>query len=166
MNRTQAAEALGVPEEWLWALINVESRWNPKAANQRSTARGLMQWINSRARELGFADSLDLITKAPTVETQLPLVVRDLKKYAPFGSLTEFALSVFAPAFRKKPQTPLSAEAQRVNPGLKTYADYASAVIKMARKYPGSSGGASLLPMIGAAVLGAAALAVRNKAGI
>lgn len=166
MNRKEAAAALGVPEEWLWALVNVESRWNPKAANARSTARGLMQWINSRARELGYTDSLDLITKHPTVESQLPVLVKDLKRFAPYTSLTDFALTVFAPAFRKKPQTPLSAAAAAANPGLKTYADYAAAVIKMARKYPGSSGSAGVLPMIAAGVLGGLALVISRKAGI
>jgi soluble lytic murein transglycosylase-like protein len=81
--RTIAAD-LGTTPAALSALITFESGFNPKAKNPYSSARGLIQFTDTTARGLGFKDSLDLITRFPTIEKQLLIVHKYLKKYAPF----------------------------------------------------------------------------------
>lgn len=48
------ASKLGVTAESLYKLINFESAWNPKARNVISGARGLIQFMPSTAKGMGF----------------------------------------------------------------------------------------------------------------
>jgi hypothetical protein len=115
--------------------------WNPKAHNPMmwtdskgkkhpSTARGLIQWVDETANDLGYHSSLELVTKNPTEGQQLAEVVRTLKKYKPFAGETEFYLSVFAPAYRKKAWQELSPKAKEMNPKIVHYSDYVSHVVR------------------------------------
>lgn len=54
------AADLGMSWEPLYKLINFESGWDPKARNPRSGARGLIQFMPSTARSMGYKGSLGL----------------------------------------------------------------------------------------------------------
>lgn len=110
-------------------LINFESGFNPHAKNPLSSARGLIQFIDSTSRELGFANSLDLVNQHPTVLSQLDLVYEYLVRYYPFKNKQELYLSVFLPSYRKlNPETILPEWAIIANPGIKTIQDYVDLV--------------------------------------
>jgi hypothetical protein len=123
----QAAATLGIPSAWLSAAIAHESGWNPAIKNPLSSARGLLQWIDSTAKGLGYKDSADLIAKNPTREQQLVgPVVGYLSKFKPFNSIEEVAAAIFYPAYKNKLDTPLPAAVQKANPGIVTLRDYAN----------------------------------------
>lgn len=120
------ANRLNVNPAWLDNLIKFESNYKPKAANPYSTAKGLIQFIDSTARDLGFKSSLDLVTKLPGFREQMyGAVLPYLQKYAPFPTKQSLYMAVFYPRARKWPlmsQFPDSVQA--VNPGIKTVGDY------------------------------------------
>lgn len=119
------ADKLGVPSSDLYNLIQFESGWNPKASSSLSSAKGLIQFTNGTAKDLGFKDSSDLIKKAPTISDQLTLVERYLMQYAPFSNTQSLFMSVFYPAARNWPISRSFPESiQRVNPGVVTVGDY------------------------------------------
>lgn len=150
---TTAAAAVGISPEWLFAAVEHESAWNPAAKNPYSSARGLIQWIDSTARDLGYASSLDLVNKHPTRESQLVgPVVAYLKKWKPITSLEDLAAVIFYPAFRKKLDEPLPAAVQQANPGITTVRDYSNRYF--ASKLPNIAGGVGVaLLLLGAAGL-------------
>lgn len=94
---------LGIKDpNWLIDLVNFESGINPTAKNPFSSARGLIQFINSTARSLGYESSLDLVNKNPTVIGQLEGPVYEyLKQFDPYPTETSLYLSVFFPAARR-----------------------------------------------------------------
>jgi len=49
------ASSVNVPYDSLYRLINFESGWDPKATNPISGARGLVQFMPSTAKWMGFA---------------------------------------------------------------------------------------------------------------
>jgi len=116
---------LQIPEKWLYILIHHESKWNPTVANPRSSAKGLIQFINSTAQILGYKNSQNLIEENPTIESQLILVYKYLSRFKPFNSIQSLFMSVFYPParsggiFKKFPEKVI-----RSNPGIKTPADY------------------------------------------
>lgn len=147
-----AAAQIGIPSDWLFGLIKTESGWVPNVKNPNGSARGLIQWVDKTAKALGYASSLDLVTKHPTRESQLlGPVVAYLKKWAPIGSPEELAAVNFYPANRKKLDAPLPAEAQRVNPGIVTVRDYFKKY--MAKNIPGY---VAASPVVALAVVGVA----------
>ena len=92
--------------QWLIDLINFESGFDPFAKNPYSSARGLIQFIDSTARGMGYADSLDLVNKHPTIEDQIyGPVYAYLKPMAPFPTESSLYMAVFFPAARKYPET-------------------------------------------------------------
>ncbi len=135
---------LNIPPDWLWMLIQFESRWNPQIRasmpyNQAKVtagtespkyARGLIQFIDPTAQDLGYRDSLDLVTRHPDSASQLQgPVYRYLARYAPFPSEQSLYLAVFYPAARNWPvnrEFPDSVKA--ANPGINTPADYVAKV--------------------------------------
>lgn len=142
------ASRLGMPAEWLWMELNFESRLNPQAKNPYSSARGIMQWVDARAQELGFRDSADLVAQNPTVRQQLGVVYKDLSRYAPFPSFQSLAMAVFRPTLRyADPDTVLPPKIQAVNPGIKTVGDYVRKVVKNA------GGGIEIVAGVGAGTL-------------
>lgn len=116
---------LGVNPDDLTKLIRFESGWNPLAKNPRSSARGLIQFIDSTAQKLGYNSSSDLVAKNPTIQDQLPLVERYLSQYKPFANKQALYMSVLYPSARNWPSTRLLPEIVRTaNPGINTPADY------------------------------------------
>jgi hypothetical protein len=130
--------SLGIPPAWLRALIQFESRWQPAARNPISGARGLIQFTNTTARGMGYADADDLVTRHPTIEAQLSgPVLAYLTRYKPFPTQQSFYMSVFYPAARNWPASQAFSRAIRtVNPGIVTVGDYVNRVngtkVKMA----------------------------------
>jgi hypothetical protein len=123
----QAAASIGIPAAWLSAAIAHESAWNPAAKNPNSSARGLLQWIDSTARGLGYASAADLVAKNPTREKQLiGPVVAYLSSYKPISSLEELGAVIFYPAYKNELDTALPAAVQKANPGIVTLRDYTS----------------------------------------
>lgn len=144
------ASRLGMPAEWLWMELNFESRLDPQIKNPMSSARGIMQWTNIRAKELGYRDSADLVAQNPTVRQQLAVVQKDLSRYMPFPSFQSLAMAVFRPTLRyADPDTVMPANVQAVNPGIRTVGDYVRKVIKNA----GGGGGIELVAGVGAGTL-------------
>lgn len=96
---------LGIRDpNWLIDLVNFESGMNPKASNPLSSAKGLIQFINSTAVWLGYKSSQDLINKHPTIISQLEGPVYDyLKHFKPFNTESSLYLSVFYPDARNYP---------------------------------------------------------------
>lgn len=117
---------LGINPQWLIDLVSFESRWNPTAKNPLSSARGLLQFTNDTARNLGYADSLDLVTQNPTIEAQLIGPVREyLTLYGPYSSAKQLYMAVFFPAAKTWPEDMQFPEnVQAANPGIKTVGDY------------------------------------------
>lgn len=147
-----AAARIGIPKEWLFGLISTESGWDPQVKNKYGSARGLIQWVDKTAQGLGYASSADLVAKHPTRESQLTgPVVKYLKAWGKISSPEELAALNFYPAHRKKLDTPLPAEAQRVNPGIVTVRDYFNK--HMSKRIPGyvAAGGSAAILVIGAA---------------
>lgn len=124
--------ALGVAPDSLKKLIAFESGFNPLATNKFTGARGLIQFMPSTARGLGFKDADDLVNRFPDVEGQLRgPVLQYLKKYAPFPSAQSLYMAVFYPAFRDvPPDTAFSDTVKKVNPGISTVQDYINKVEK------------------------------------
>ena len=135
------ASNLGIQPEWLYNIILKESAFNPQAVskipynqyrldkgldNTPKYAKGLIQFIDSTAQDLGFKDSQDLINKYPDITSQLLTPVYNyFKREKPFKDENDFYLSVFYPAYRGKPlDTLVSASIQASNPTIKTVGDY------------------------------------------
>lgn len=128
----EVARKLDIPVSWLITLIQKESRWNPTIKNPlpNSTARGLIQFIDSTAQDMGYSDSLEIVAMYPDAAGQLrEPVFKYLKKYAPFATNAELYLSVFYPASRKQDYTkPFPEHVQKWNPGIITPAHYVAFV--------------------------------------
>lgn len=120
------AAALRVNPRTLAAEIQFESRWNPRIKNPGSSARGLIQFMDATARDMGFAGSLDLVLKYPTVPLQLAgPVLRYLKHWAPFPTDQSLFMAVFYPAYRNaSPDTEFPERVQAANPGIEKVSDY------------------------------------------
>lgn len=145
-----AAAQIGIPKEWLFGLIKTESAWQPQAKNPNGSARGLIQWVDSTARALGYSNSLDLVTRNPTREAQLlGPVVAYLRKWMPITSPEALAAVNFYPVNRNQLDKELPAAVQKVNPGIKTVRDYYAKY--MAKNVPTVSPGLVLL-LAGSAV--------------
>jgi hypothetical protein len=127
------ASSLGISGESLYALINFESNWNPKALNKsgyphddRKWAAGLIQFMPDTAKAMGFRDQYDLLDQYPDRVSQLKgPVFNYLKRYKPFPHDQSLFMSVFYPAYRYKPADTLFPDSVRaVNPGIKNPSDY------------------------------------------
>lgn len=135
---------MGINPQWLDALIAHESRWNPlavssspynaKAVREKGEApryaKGLIQFIDSTAQGMGFRDSLDLINKYPSVETQLEGPVFDyLFPMRPFPTEQSLYLAVFYPKARTWDLSRSFPDSVKIaNPGINTVADYVNRV--------------------------------------
>lgn len=129
----------GVDTTVLIGIIEYESKFNPKAVNPnpKSTAKGLIQFTNGTAIQLGYKSSQDLIDRFPDIDSQLDGPVRDyFDLYAPYNNSEEFMLAVFYPAWRKKDlSTQLPESIKEVNPGIDTLGDYVNNVSKHFSSY-------------------------------
>lgn len=139
-----------VDAQWLYDLINFESGWDPQAKNPVSSARGLIQFIDSTARSLGATDSTTLVRLYPDRISQLQgPVYQYLSQYAPFLTKQSLAMSVFYPAYRNvDPDTAFPDSVIRVNPGIVTPRHYLDMVFGIKKEVP--------LIMIGGLIAGLA----------
>jgi len=97
----RVALSVGAQPWDLARLIAFESRFNPKARNPITRATGLIQFIPSRAAELGF--TVDEIASMNAVQ-QMVLVEEYLKDRSreagiPLDNLHKLSMSVFYPAY-------------------------------------------------------------------
>jgi hypothetical protein len=138
----ETAAALGAPVEWLRNVITFESRFNPAAVNPYSGAKGLIQFLDSTAEDMGFNSAADLVKKNPTIESQLRgPVLSYLAKYRPFPTEQSLYMSIFYPAARTWPMgQPFPAKVQAANPGIKTPGDYVAWVRKVSGAGIGAMG--------------------------
>jgi hypothetical protein len=58
----EISDKLGLSRDSLYKMIYFESTWDPLARNPRSGARGLIQFMPSTARWMGFKDSINVMT--------------------------------------------------------------------------------------------------------
>ena len=148
---SDVSQSLGISKDILWNLIQFESKWNPHAKNPNSSARGLIQFTDATARNLGYKDSLDLVTKNNSIESQLYFpVLQYLSKFKPFTTKQSLYMSVFYPVARQWPLNKAFPDTvQKSNPGIKTVQDYVNKVERIAQKAitPG------LLALIGLGIL-------------
>lgn len=124
------SESLGIFPAWLNSLITFESNWKPDARNPYSGARGLIQFTNTTAKNLGYANADDLYNQNPTDTAQLlGPVLKYLTPMKPFPTEQSLYMAVFYPAARTwDPSTEFSANIQALNPGIKTVSDYVNKV--------------------------------------
>jgi len=134
----EVSSKIGVDPNWLSALIRFESGFNPTASNPNSSAKGLIQFIDSTARDLGFNDSADLVKELPTFKEQMQFAVYPyLVQFAPYYTEQSLYMAVFYPKFRHvAPETVFPDSVQRVNPGIVTVQDYIDLVKKKTLKQP------------------------------
>lgn len=127
------ANRVGTNPQWLDALINFETAgtYSPTIENKRDPqAKGLIQFRNAASQDLGYQDSLDLVTKNPTFESQmynavLPYFEMRKRKYGPLDTEQKLYMAVFNPGYiNVPPDTVTSPEIQKGNPEIKTVQDY------------------------------------------
>ena len=159
----QVAQQIGTQPEWLDALINFETggTYSTSAQNPYSSAKGLIQIIDSSAQELGFRDSKDAVLQNRTFDTQMDNVVLPyfqlwLKrlKIPAFDTQQKLYMTVFYPkAVAWTPTQTFSDSIQNVNPGIKTpqdYINFVNARINKTTLHTFSKG----LPLVAIALLG------------
>ena len=133
---SDVALSLGVPVDSLRKLIQFESRFDPMAKNPYTGASGLIQFIDSTARSLGYGSATELVLQHPDIESQLRgPVLKYLSQFKPFKNPQSLYLSVFYPSYRFSPLTtefPDSVKA--VNPGIRYVGDYVAKVEKKSFK--------------------------------
>lgn len=113
---------LGIDPNWLMAVMAIETGYtfSPKAKNPKSTATGLIQFLQATAIEL---DTTTLALSQMTNVQQLAYVKKYFeKRIKEHGKLKSFAdvyAAVFYPAFIGKPgNTQLPANAYAANKGI------------------------------------------------
>lgn len=120
------AATVGTTPEALYRLILAESNWDPQAKNPTSSARGLIQFIDSTAQDLGFESSADLVEMFPDRISQLEgPITTYLVQYGPFANEQELFMAVFYPAARTwPPDREFPQWVQDANAGISTPAEY------------------------------------------
>jgi len=116
---------------WLYSLIQFESAWDSQAWNRTSGARGLIQFMPTTAREMGYADANDLVRKHPTAASQMtgPVANYFKKRGSSFPTEQSLYMAVFYPRFKDvPPDTVFSDKVQAQNPGIRTVQDYINKV--------------------------------------
>ena len=137
----EVSASLGVQRDWLYALINFESGFNPGATNKITGARGLIQFLPSTAQSLGYAagaagNAADtLVAKNPNIESQLRFpVLSYLTPFKPFPTDYSLFMAVFYPKARGwSPATPFPDSVRAANPGLTCPRDYVDLVYRHAK---------------------------------
>jgi len=131
------ASKLRANKQDLFNLINFESGWNPQIKNPYSSARGLIQFMDTTAKGMGYNGSKDLIDTHKTRIAQLEgPVYKYLKPYAPFPTQQSLYMAVFYPKFRKvSPYTEFSDRVKKVNPNINIVQDYVDKVNRKGGNY-------------------------------
>ena len=125
---------IGTSPEQLAELIAFESRFNPQIKNPNSSARGLIQFLDKTAQDMGFSNSLDLVTRYPTISDQISgPVLEYLKKYSPYPTKQALFMAVFYPAAQYWPENKEFPDyVKESNPGINTPLDYMKLAAKNA----------------------------------
>ena len=140
------AHRLTIDPNHLAGIIMLESSWDPKAHNKTTGARGLIQFTDPAAKDLGFRHAEELLRFYPDRISQLKDPIPTLiRKHNPFflkqpgKSLQQLAMCIFYPAYRlADPDTPFPQAVQDRNPGIHCPKDYMTRVLIKAKevKYP------------------------------
>lgn len=132
----EVASQLQANADDLYNLIKFESGWNPQIKNPTSSARGLVQFMDSTARSMGFpGGSAELIRKYPDRISQLRGPVRQyLNAWKPYPTKQSLYMAVFYPAARFWALTKaFPAAVSRANPGINVVGDYVNYVERRAK---------------------------------
>ena len=99
----KVAASLGVPTEWLLAVINHESKFSHTVANYAgSKAVGLIQFMPPTARDLGTSTNhLASITAVQQLRYVKRYLMREKRNGGGFYSCGDLYLAVFYPKYRK-----------------------------------------------------------------
>lgn len=136
---TDVANRIGTNPAWLDALINFETAgtYDPKIENRLDPeAKGLIQFRDEAAKDLGFSDSADLVNSLPDFESQmynavLPYLQMRAKAYGPLTSQHSLYMAVFYPKYIPLPaDTLFPANVRAANPGINSPQDYINFVNK------------------------------------
>lgn len=144
-----AIKWMGVPVSWLDSLIAFESGWNPLARNKISGARGLIQFMPSTARTMGYPNADAIIAKYPTAVSQLLGPVAAYFKLpgntGPWPTKQSLYMTVFRPTARTASASMVfPADVRRDNPGIVTVQDYIDLV--EGRRPTGKTALAGIIP--------------------
>ncbi|MEO1449119.1 MAG: transglycosylase SLT domain-containing protein [Bacteroidota bacterium] len=98
----ETADRLGVPADWLMAVIYAESGFRAEVVNRAgSGARGLIQFMPASATEVGLSwaalPDMPAHVQLPFVEAYFAMVA---ERYGPYENLTDFYLAVLYPRAR------------------------------------------------------------------
>ena len=136
-------EKISCNPEALYRLIQAESGWDPYAKNpiKGQSAKGLIQFINATARDLGYASSEDLVNKNPTIEEQLRGPVLEFfqfwqrdKGLSSYNTDEDLFMTVFRPSYvGLDPRTEFPAHVRKVNPNINTPRDYINSIYKKSK---------------------------------
>lgn len=172
----EVALKVGARPSLLDALINFETggTYDPLIENPNpdSTAVGLIQINDPTAKDLFGMSASALVNKYPDFDSQMDNVVlpylqqrrRVYNAGAPLFSRNDLYMAVFYPAYmNKSPDTLFPESIQKVNPGIKTPADYARFVDARIRE--GTLLVSKRLPMIiaGTVIIGGTVWFVSRK---
>ena len=117
------AEIHGFDPAYLANVINFESRFNPAALNKKSNAVGLIQFIPRTAARFGATTEALRRMSAGAQFTYVEQYLRPFK--GKLKTQADVYMAIFYPAYVGRPSdTPFPASVQKVNPGIKTPADY------------------------------------------
>lgn len=89
----QMCDRLMIEPDWLAAVISYESGWDPAAKNPRSSASGLIQFMEDTAASLGTTTAS---LRSMSISQQLPYVEKFFRRLT--GKMTSMA-SVYAAVF-------------------------------------------------------------------
>lgn len=171
-----AAVSLGMPRDWLFNVISLESAWRADAYNP-SGAVGLIQFMPATLKGMGLLSpsvssmiptdgpvpegvkrlvKTEFLAKYPDAIAQLNGPVRQyFKPMKPFPTEQSVYMAVFYPKFRSASLTQtFPANVQAQNPGIDTVGDYVALVQKKALTAKVIKKG---IPLAGIALLGFAA---------
>lgn len=156
---------MGVDKTWLDTVIRFESTWDPLARNDKTGARGLIQFTNETAHDLGYKTADEIVKTYPTVGAQLlgPVAAyfKLPKAKGPWPTKQSLYMSVFYPSYRNvTPDTMLPSLARSKNPGIDTVQDY----MNLAEGKRTAKSGGSFLMTLGALCL-AGYLYIKFKKG-
>jgi hypothetical protein len=143
----ETAAAIKADPQHLWEVMNFESRLDPKAANPLSSAKGLIQFMDSTAKGMGYKSSADLVAKFPTFTAQVKGPVRAyFEGSKPYPTRQSLYMKVFFPVARtvppdttfaslyaKYPSAGSIATFKKQNPGIVTVNDYVNKAMKRAQ---------------------------------
>ena len=134
----EISQRLGIKPEWLDAVIDFESGWDPSKRNPNSSATGLIQFMDDTAKSLGVTTEE---LQGMSTDEQLKFVEKYMSPHAgKMKSYQDVAMSVFYPEAIGKQGFTFPDSVVKANSGIKTPEDYVERSLK---NYKGSGGSVS-----------------------